>query len=158
MIDDYGDMVLKTAYMYLKDMHRAEDAFQEVFIKAFKNYSSFRGESSEKTWIIKITINVCRDILKSFWNKRVIHGYEDILSISDNNAEEEAIENMGKQELFSKVLSLPAAYREAIILYYYHEFSTIEVSRILDIPEGTVRSRLSRGREMLKKYIIKGEV
>ncbi len=65
LMDDYGDDVLRTSYMYLKDLQNAEDAFQEVFIRVFNKFESFKGESSEKTWIIRITINVCKDMLRS---------------------------------------------------------------------------------------------
>lgn len=155
LMKDYGDAVLKTAYMYLKDMHRAEDVFQEVFIKIVKNYESFRGDSSEKTWIIRITINTCRDFLKSFWNTKVIQEEELLNSLEGSNTENEAIDNIENSKLFQQVLNLPSAYKEVIILYYYHSFSTAEIGKMLSIPEGTVRSRMSRGRELLKKSIIK---
>lgn len=71
LINVYGEDVLRTSYMYLKDRQRAEDAFQEVFLKIYRKYDSFKGNSSEKTWIISITINVCKDLLRSSWLKRV---------------------------------------------------------------------------------------
>jgi RNA polymerase sigma-70 factor (ECF subfamily) len=71
LMGEYGDIVLKTSYLYLKDMQRAEDAFQEVFIKIYRKYGSFKGNSSEKTWIMSITINVCKDMLRNSWLKRV---------------------------------------------------------------------------------------
>jgi RNA polymerase sigma-70 factor, ECF subfamily len=156
MINEYGNDVLRTAYMYLKDKQRAEDAFQEVFIKAFKNYDNFRGDCSEKTWIIKITMNVCKDTIKGFWSKRVVLEDEIILSNMDKCVEEEVIGNLEKETLFKRVLELPPAYKSVIILYYYHSYSTIEIGKILSVPDGTVRSRLSRGREILKRQIIEG--
>ena len=71
MMRTYGNDVLRTAYMYVKDIHTAEDIFQEVFIKADRNKESFRGESSVKTWLIRITVNACKDYLKSAYNRRV---------------------------------------------------------------------------------------
>ena len=71
MMCTYGNDVLRTAYMYVKNIHTAEDIFQEVFIKADRNKESFRGESSVKTWLIRITVNACKDYLKSAYNRRV---------------------------------------------------------------------------------------
>lgn len=153
LMDSYGNEVLRTAYMFLKDYHKAEDAFQEVFIKVFNKYESFRGESSEKTWIIKITINTCKDILRSSWLKRVL--------LTDNFTEEDSspgiessiIKSEENKLLFDVVLSLKPTYKEVVILYYYQSYDTVQISRILNIAEGTVRSRLYRAREILKQKL-----
>jgi len=151
LMDTYGNDVLRTSYMYLKDLQKAEDAFQEVFYKIYKKFGSFRGESSEKTWIIRITINVCKDVLRSSWLKRVLltdkAGTENIVA----NVESSVIAKDENRRLFDEVTSLPRNYKEVIILYYYHELDTVEISRTLKIAEGTVRSRLHRGREMLRR-------
>jgi RNA polymerase sigma-70 factor, ECF subfamily len=154
MIDEYGNEVLRIAYMYLRDMQRAEDAFQEVFLRVFKNGESFRGESSEKTWIIRITINVCKDLLKSFWLKKVVPGEELALMRTERDVEDEVLETVENQRLYQKILSLPPTYKEVIILYYYQNFNTVEIASILGVSEGTVRSRLARARDMLKKHIV----
>ncbi|KLE15571.1 RNA polymerase sigma factor [Clostridium sp. C8] len=150
LMDDYGDDVLRTSYMYLKDLQNAEDAFQEVFIRVFNKFESFKGESSEKTWIIRITINVCKDMLRSSWLKRVLltdklKEKNTIIGIDNKIIKEE--EN---KILFEEVMSLSYRFKEVIILYYYHNYNTIEISRILNVAEGTVRSRLHRAREILK--------
>lgn len=148
LMDAYGDDVMRTAYMYLKDVHRCEDAFQEVFIRIYKKLRGFRGESSEKTWILRITINVCKDMLRSSWLKRVL--LADTPKTGGGDAEKEAVENDAKRRLFNEVTSLPVPFRDAVILYYYHGLPTAEISRALGVAEGTVRSRLSRAREILK--------
>jgi RNA polymerase sigma-70 factor, ECF subfamily len=150
LMDDYGDDVLRTSYMYLKDLQNAEDAFQEVFIRVFNKLESFKGESSEKTWVIRITINVCKDMLRSSWLKRVLltdklKEKNTIIGIDNKIIKEE--EN---KILFEEVMSLSYRFKEVIILYYYHNYNTIEISRILNVAEGTVRSRLHRAREILK--------
>ena len=71
LMREYGNDVLRTAYSYVNDRAAAEDCFQEVFIKAYKNLSGFRGESSVKTWLIRITINVCKDYLKSAYQRHL---------------------------------------------------------------------------------------
>lgn len=154
MIDEYGNDVLRTAYMYLKDNQRAEDAFQEVFIKAYNNYDKFKGDCSEKTWLIRITINTCKDMIKSFWSSKVILEEDYIANIAEEGIENKVIDSIENEMLYKKVLSLPEQYKEVIILYYYHGYNTVETGKILEIPEGTVRSRLTRARDMLKKQII----
>nr|MBK5236240.1 sigma-70 family RNA polymerase sigma factor [Clostridium sp.] len=160
LINCYGDDVLRVAYLYVKDMHKAEDIFQEVFIKIFKKYDSFKGNSSEKTWIMKITVNVCKDYFKSFWIKRVLLNSDrdeereiyneeyDAQSLDDN-----IIKAIESRELLHQVMNLTNKYKEVIILYYYEEFNTREISEMLKLPEGTVRTRLFRGRELLKKNV-----
>lgn len=153
MMITYGDEVLRISYMYLKNIHKAEDAFQEVFIKIYNNYKSFKGNSSEKTWIIKITINVCKDILRSAWLKRVF--LTDKVIIKDGHLDTESliINKDENRRLFNEVVSLSTVFKEVIILYYYQGFDTAEISKILNIAEGTVRSRLYRARKKLKNKI-----
>ncbi len=147
LMNEYGNDVLRMAYLYLKDRHLAEDAFQEVFIRIYHKWDSFRYESNEKTWVIRITINVCKDMLKSNWLKKVIfYDLEDIHN-SSNNVEEE----INKKELFNQVLMLPDKYKEVILLYYYQGFSIAEIADILDTTTGTVGSLLSRARALLKE-------
>ena len=150
LMDTYGNDVLRTSYMYLKDLQNAEDAFQEVFIKVFNKLESFKGESSEKTWIIRITINVCKDMLRSSWLKRVM--LTDKLKDKNLNIgiESRIIKIEENKILFEEVMALSHRFKEVIILYYYHNFNTAEISNILNVAEGTVRSRLHRGREILR--------
>lgn len=152
LMDTYGNDVLRTSYMFLKDYQKAEDAFQEVFIKVFKKFDSFKGESSEKTWLIKITINTCKDMLRSSWLKRVL--LTDTVSQGDQSHEEgiekRIIHSEENKFLFQEVISLQTVYKEVVILYYYQDYNTTQISKILNIAEGTVRSRLYRAREILK--------
>jgi RNA polymerase sigma-70 factor (ECF subfamily) len=153
MIDTYGQDVLRVSYMYLKDRQRAEDAFQEVFLKIYQKYESFRKQSSEKTWIIRIAINVCKDYLRSSWIRRVLFIDKVTAEEATPGIDSEVIRLDENNYLFSQILSLPHIFKEVIILYYYQEFDTIEISKILNIAEGTVRSRLHRARELLKSNI-----
>lgn len=153
LMDRYGDDVLRTCYMFLKDRHRAEDAFQEVFLKVYRSLSGFRSQSSEKTWIISIAINHCKDMLRSSWIKRVmltdrIHG-----AASAPDVVKGIIRQDEKRLLYETVMALPHALKEVIILYYYQELDTREIGHILKIPEGTVRSRLHKARSVLKQEL-----
>lgn len=156
LMNAYGNDVLRIAYLYLKDKHLAEDAFQEVFIKVYKNFDKFKKNSSEKTWIMSITMNTCRDILRISWFKKVLM-FKDIDndSLLDNceNIDNKVINKIQYKELLKEVMNLPRKYKEPIILYYYEELSTVDISKMLKIPEGTVRSRLFRARTILKSNI-----
>jgi len=154
LIRQYGNDVLRTAYMYVKDIHAAEDVFQEVFIKVNQKISTFEGNSSIKTWIIRITINTCKDYLKSAWSRRVVPmmEYQEDAIISETDYEE--VERQDTKELIKKtVLSLPAKYKDLVLCVYYNEMSLTDAAKALNIPEGTAKSRLSRAREKLKALL-----
>ncbi len=153
LIGEYGDIVLKTSYLYLKDVQRAEDAFQEVFIKVFKKYGSFKGNSSEKTWIMSITINICKDMLRSSWLKRVFLMDNLAAGKGEDAVDTKVIKGIEEEILFKEVMALQSHLKDVVILYYYQEFKTVDISKILGIAEGTVRSRLHRAREILKNKL-----
>ena len=154
LIRQYGNDVLRTAYMYVKDMHTAEDIFQEVFIKVNQKLSTFEGNSSIKTWIIRITINTCKDYLKSAWNRRVVPmmEYQEDAIISESDYVD--VENQDTKELIKKtVLSLPAKYKDVILCVYFEDMTITEAAVVLHIAEGTAKSRLSRARQKLKSVL-----
>lgn len=158
LIRQYGNDVLRTAYMYVKDIHSAEDIFQDVFIKVNQKLSTFEGNSSIKTWIIRITINTCKDYLKSAWNRRVVPmmDYQEDAIISETDYDE--VESQDTKELIKKsVLSLPEKYKEVVLCVYFQEMSIAEAAKTLQIAEGTAKSRLSRAREKLKS-ILEGRI
>ena len=154
LIREYGNDVLKTAYAYVKDKFTAEDIFQEVFVKVYKNLDSFRDESGIKTWIIRITINTAKDYLKSAYSQKVVPmmEFEENMLTSDDDYEK--IENQDRDEQVKKtVMSLPDQYREVLLCVYYHDMSVADTAKALNIAEGTVKSRLSRAREMMKNKL-----
>ena len=153
LMDTYGEDVYKLAFLYMRNQQSAEDVHQEVFYKVMKSYHKFKHESSEKTWLFRITINTCKDMLKQSWFRRVSifdseekfqKGYE----LPVNMEEKET-----NQGLYELILKMPSRYREVILLYYYEDLTYEEVANILHIPQGTVQSRLSRGRQKLKKMM-----
>ncbi|MCR5727948.1 MAG: sigma-70 family RNA polymerase sigma factor [Lachnospiraceae bacterium] len=154
LMRQYGNDVLRTAYSYVKDKYTAEDIFQEVFIKVFKNLENFRDESDVKTWLIRITINTAKDYLKSAYNQKVVPmmEFEENMLTSDDDYEK--IENQDRDEQVKKtVMSLPDQYREVLLCVYYHDMSVADTAKALNIAEGTVKSRLSRAREMMKNKL-----
>ncbi len=147
----YGNDVLRTAFMYVKDSHTAEDIFQDVFIKVNQKLSTFQGSSSIKTWIIRITINTSKDYLKSAWNQRVMPFTEyqenTMAGEDDFTAVEQQEENrMIRQE----IMKLPDKYKDVLLCVYYHDMTIGEAAKVLQIAEGTAKSRLSRAKEKLK--------
>lgn len=154
LVRQYGNDVLRTAYMYVKDIHTAEDIFQDVFIKVNQKLSTFEGNSSIKTWIIRITINTCKDYLKSAWNRRVVPmmEYQEDAIVSDSDYDD--VEKKDTKELIKKtVLSLPAKYKDVILCVYFQEMTVTEAANALNIAEGTAKSRLSRARLKLKSLL-----
>ena len=148
MMNQYGDYIARTCYIYLKDWALAEDAVQEVFIKAYKHMSEFRKESSEKTWLTSIAINICKNYVRTSWFRKVQIGVEKTETY--NMLEDELINQINQSELLKQVMDLPIKYREVILLYYYQDFKINEIAEILGISESSIKMRLNRGRKKLK--------
>ena len=154
MMRTYGNVVLRTAYMYVKDIHTAEDIFQEVFIKADRNKEGFRGESSVKTWLIRITVNACKDYLKSAYNRRVtpLQEFQENVMTSENDFD--GIERKEtQQEVRNAVMSLPENHRDVVLCVYFQGMTVPEAAKALGLAEGTVKSRLSRAKDKLKQLL-----
>ena len=154
LIGTYGNDVLRTAYLYVKDLHTAEDMFQEVFIKVNRCLSGFRGDSSVKTWLMRITINTCKDYLKSAYHRNVVPlmEFQENALTSENDFDEIERKETGK-EIREAVMMLPELYRDVVVCVYFQNMSVAEAAAALELPEGTVKSRLSRAKEKLKESL-----
>ncbi|WP_394923602.1 RNA polymerase sigma factor [uncultured Robinsoniella sp.] len=141
-IEKYSDMVRRICFVQLKNYHDVEDVFQDVFLKYILNDKPFDSEVHEKAWMIRVTINACRDNLKSFFKRKV-------LSINELLQEPSYIEESSFDTL-EAVLQLPQKYRNAIYLFYFEGYTAIEIADILGRKENTIYTWLSRGREQLK--------
>jgi len=151
VMDEHGEYLIRLAYLYVKDWAAAEDIVQEVFITYYQKAAQFQQRASLKTYLSKITINKCHDHLRSWKNRRSIFTESLGQLISRNQTPEEAVEQLsGQAALMKTVLSLPIHYREAILLYYYQEFTTKEISQLLGCSENTVKTRLRRAKNLLK--------
>ena len=148
MMREYGDTLLRMCIIYLKDRALAEDAVQETFIKVYQKYYTFNQISEEKTWIMRIAINVCKNYMRTSWFKRVKTGL-DLETISKERIDQNFIERERQKQILSEIAELERKYKEVILLYYYQEMSTKEIASILHIKEGTVRVRLQRPRQKL---------
>lgn len=153
IFNEYSDDVYKLAFTYVKRKDIAEDLVQEVFVKVYKNLDKFQNNSSIKTWIFSIAINQCKDYLRSAYY-RYIYLSEKISSVANGGTktpEELVLEEFGKHLLTKDVLSLPIKYREVIILYYFQELKIKEITDVLKVNENTIKSRLTRAKEIMKK-------
>lgn len=146
IMEAYGDMVYHLALSQTKNIANAEDVYQEVFIKYFKVNKVFRNDIHVKAWLIRVTINLCKDLRGSAWARHTAPLDENLVSEEEESG----------SEVYQIVLSLPPKYRAVVHLFYYEEMTTAEISKVLKIREGSVSSRLSRARAMLKEKL-KGE-
>jgi RNA polymerase sigma-70 factor, ECF subfamily len=158
LIDHYGKHLINLAYTYCKDWSLSEDIVQEVFISAYKNIDTFKGRSSYKTWLYAITINKSKDFLrKPFMKEPFFQRMKSKVKPVHPNPEEHVIQKEGQHGLAAEVMSLPIKYREVIILYYYDDLSTKEVAGLLNIPLSTAKTRIQRGRQVLRKQLEGGD-
>ena len=133
----YNKDIYRLSYSYTHNIKDAEDITQKVFIKYYKNSSKVKEEHI-KQWLIKTTINECKDLFKNIWNKKVIKTDQEIIIKSTNN-KEYLLEN------------LPHKYRIIMHLFYYYGYTTKEISELTNIKESTIKQRLRRGRLLLKE-------
>ena len=153
MVKIYEKDLLRLCCMYLKDAVMAEDAVQETFLKAYKSLHAFRGESSEKTWLMRIAINVCKDMQRTAWFRNLGK------MVSIENIQIPAEQEMSiSSELVSEIMKLPSKYKEVVLLYYYEGMNQSEVAQILSVSITTVHRRLEKARELLKKQLEGGNV
>lgn len=153
-MEAYGQKIVRLAYTYLKNEQLAEDAAQEVFIKCYEKFHTFRHQSSYQTWLYTITVNVCKDRLRSWSFRHIfIHPFLANASVTEKTPESDIIGAESKRELSERVLQLPVKYREVIILFYYEDLSYEDMMELLDVSYQTVKSRLHRARQLLKKKL-----
>ncbi len=138
------DTVFRVALNYLKSSADADDVTQNVFLKLWKEKKSFSSNDHIRNWLIRVTINECKSILRAPWRKS-----ENL----DDYARTLSFAKPAQSELYYAVMELPKKYRMPIYLYYYEGYSTEEISAILSIPRATVATQLHRGREMLKNVL-----
>lgn len=148
----HGDQMMRIAYSYLKDYGRAEDICQEVFIKLFNLNKTFDDAEHERAFILRITINLCKDHYKSFWHKRIVLGEKKEV-VSDEDPGMLVAQSDEARRLFSLVSELDDAFKSVVILFYYEGLGSKEIAQVLSVPEATVRSRLKRAREKLQKKL-----
>ena len=141
----YADTVRRICFLYLKNDADVDDIFQEVFLKYLLHSSSFESDAHEKAWLIRVSINACQDLLKSFFRRRV-------RSIEEVTTEPFYLQEEDKG-LLDAVFRLAPKYRNTIYLFYYEGYKVREISEIKGKNENTIHTWLKRGREALREKL-----
>ena len=147
IIEKYFNTVYKLAIAETKDVHTAEDVTSDVFLKFMQSEKAFESEEHIKAWLLRVTINASKSVFSSSWFKKTVP-LEETLEASGIPEEE--------SEVYLAVMNLPQKYRTVIHLFYYEDYSVSEISKVLNMNESTVKSQLSRGRDLLRESL-KGE-
>ena len=160
LMEEYGDMLLRTAWLLLRDRQSAEEAVQDTFVQAYVKIAQLKEPQHLRAWLVTIVVNRCR-MRQRTWSWRNIFPAAE----SGNWAQDESGLSAGAEELFmaqwhsmqlsEAVRSLDYIYRECLTLYYFHEMSIREIAGQLNLPGNTVKSRLARGRILLKQILQK---
>lgn len=157
---EYGNELVRLAFSYVKDVETAKDLVQNTFIKCYKNIDSFRFDAQIKTWLYRITINECKDYLKS-WNYKMVQVKSFINETAKSilpSTEKKVIDKYNNEEIKDTIYSLPKVYREVVYLYYYDSLSTEEIANVLDISVNTVKTRLRRAKQRLESMLKEAEL
>ena len=145
----YGDEILRTCMLILRNRSLAEDAAMTVYEKAFVAFKGFHGEASEKTWLVRIAVNECRNILKSSAYKTSMAGeIPDTAEDRDEFSEAET-----KAAVSMAIMSLPEIYREAAVLHLYNGFTLKEAARLAGVSQSAMTFRVSKAKELLRKAL-----
>lgn len=137
------DTVYRVCYSFMKNKADTEDMVQETFLRLLSTGKEFESERYEKAWLIVTASNLCKDALKKWWRKS--ENIDDYLDIAEEPKQEDGVLEI--------ILQLPNDYKDAVYMYYYEGYSTVEIAQHLKCPEATVRSRLSRARSKLQSMM-----
>lgn len=137
------DTVYRVCYSFMKNKADTEDMVQETFLRLLSTGKEFESERHEKAWLIVTASNLCKDALKKWWRKS--ENIDDYLDIAEEPKQEDGVLEI--------ILQLPNDYKDAVYMYYYEGYSTVEIAQHLKCPEATVRSRLSRARSKLQSMM-----
>lgn len=151
LVETYQTSLRRMSYAILRDVDQAQDAVQETFLKAYKGWDAFRGECSEKTWLMRIAVNVCRDLKRSGWFRHLDRRITPEELPLAANPEDERV------ELTLAIMRLPERLKEVVLLYYYQRMTMLEIAQALNIPQSTVSTRMKRARDELRTWLEGGE-
>lgn len=140
----YIDTVYRVAFNYIKSSADAEDITQNVFLKLLQEKRTFYSDDHVKNWLIRVTVNECKNLVRSRWWKT--QPYEEY-------AASLTFDNPAQSDLFHAVMALPRKYRIPIYLHYYEGYSTQEIGKVLKLPKNTICTQLKRGRELLRESL-----
>ncbi len=149
VLERYADLVYRIAVSQTKSLHDAEDIFQDVFVQLTGHLHELESEAHLKHWLIRVTINRCKNYHLSFWKRRVALDAEAGMNRSVPAMQEDPLVSAVRE----KLAALPPKLKAVVYLYYYEEYSTEEIAAMLKLPRGTVKSRLYHARRLLKQEL-----
>lgn len=159
LMDEFGERLTKLSFSYLKDWGKAQEVVQDVFFTCYKKRHHVLELDSVEAWVYRVTVNRCKDVLRTSWFKRVIVN-NDLMHYQKSDQpspETTSIINSNHEKLAQLVLALPVKYKEVILLFYYEDLSIEEISYVLKSNPNTIKTRLKRGRELLMKTMERGD-
>lgn len=144
-IDVYADTVKRICMLHLKNTSDTEDIFQEVFLKYALTSVSFESEEHEKAWLIRVTINQCKDWMKRIFHRQTIR-IDDVIALPAEQKEDYS-------DVLYAVLSLPQKYKDVVYLYYYEGYSAVEIGKMIGKNTNTIYTLLSRAKDKLREKL-----
>ena len=144
-VEQYADMVRRLCMLHLKNAADTEDIFQNVFLKYVLRSMPFESEAHEKAWFIRVTINACKDLLKSFFRSRTV-SLDEVVQLPAETPPDH-------REVLEAVLSLPPKYKDVVYLHYYEGYTAPEISHMLGKNVNTVYTRLNRSKQLLREKL-----
>jgi RNA polymerase sigma-70 factor (ECF subfamily) len=144
--------LVNLAYRFCLNRGRSEEMAQEAFLRAYRSLSQWRKEAAFSTLLFALATNLYRSELRRIPARTV--PLDDVAEPRDPRAADEAFDDAHRDRIVrSAVLALPPRYREALILFYFHDMDVAAAARSLGLPAGTIKARLSRGREVLRRKL-----
>lgn len=141
LVETYSDQLLRVAYSLLNSVPDAQDVCQEALLKALDHSGQFESQEHERAWLIRVTVNLCKNLRRSPWRTRTVG--------LDTVAEQPAFQPR-EGGVLEEIQRLPAKYREVLVLYYYMGYDSNEIADMLGIRADAVRARMSRARQKLR--------
>ena len=152
VISAYSDLLYRTGIMLLKNRQDAEDAVQEVLIKYMKKAPAFTDREHEKAWLIRVMINLCKDMLR-YQSRRCYVSLDEVAERLPYSEKEKSSFTYGERTILEQMQTLPSNWRIALILYCLEGYSEGEIAKILHISQNAVKKRIWRGRRALEKRL-----
>ena len=151
LLETYQDRIYSFALRLLRDPQAAEEAAQETFVKAFRGLSSYNPSYPFSSWLFRIAHNACMDALRA-GNKTVSLDREDFPDLPDpaQGVADSVAEGLDAERIEALLASLSPLYSEVLLLAYREDMGPAEIARVIGAPEGTVKARLFRARELIK--------
>ena len=146
LVQQHKDTIFRVAYSYTKNHFDADDVTQNVLLQLYKTDKAFETEAHLRNWLMRVTVNQCKNLFRAPWRK-----HENL----DDYANTLVFQEEDSKDLFCMVMGMDQKYRVTLLLHYYEGYSIREIAQIMNVPEKTVSTRLSRGRKVLKEMLTK---